>query len=136
MPVTVQAFRGATVLTPTRVTTRPNFAKVAMRTSRPANLQSEFLSPVAALKGLCMSFSRECGLWAGRLLAAAAGQHPHAAARLMPATQAAPLLLPCRTGAGARQAGFPQHWHAAHRGALAAWAFTACQPVASADEWC
>lgn len=58
----VQAFRSAPgrVTTLTRVTApRTNFAKVAMRPRAPANLQSEFLSPVAALKGLCSSFSRE-----------------------------------------------------------------------------
>jgi hypothetical protein len=30
-----------------------------LRASRPAQLQSEFLSPVASLKGLCASFTRE-----------------------------------------------------------------------------
>ncbi len=60
MTVKVQAFRGATVVAPTRVTMpRTNFVKVAMRTQRPANLQTDFLSPVAGMKGLCISFSRE-----------------------------------------------------------------------------
>jgi hypothetical protein len=63
MTFKVQAFRGATVKAPTRVTMpRTSFAKVSMRQQRPANLQSEFLSPVAALKGFCMSFTRK---WMG-----------------------------------------------------------------------
>lgn len=36
---------------------RHNVAKVPMRVSRPATLQTEFLSAGAALKGLCASFA-------------------------------------------------------------------------------
>lgn len=54
-----QAFR-ATVAGPTRVTMpRPAFAKAPMRVSRPAQLQSQFLAPVASIKGLCATFARE-----------------------------------------------------------------------------
>lgn len=56
-----QAFR-ATVAGPTRVTMpRPAFPKAPVSVSRPAQLQSQFLAPVASIKGLCMSFAREFG---------------------------------------------------------------------------
>lgn len=35
--------------------------RLAIRSSRPQQLQSEFLAPVAGLKGLCASFARKRG---------------------------------------------------------------------------
>lgn len=59
MAVRTQAFQ-ATFAQTTRVTMpRTAFAKAPLRMSRPAQLQSEFLSPVASLKGLCASFTRK-----------------------------------------------------------------------------
>lgn len=59
MAVRAQAFK-APVAQTTRVTMpRTAFAKAPLRMSRPAQLQSEFLSPVASLKGLCASFTRK-----------------------------------------------------------------------------
>ena len=59
MSVRTQAFR-APVATATRVTMpRTAFAKAPLRASRPAQLQSEFISPIASIKGLCASFTRE-----------------------------------------------------------------------------
>ena len=39
---------------------RPAFATAPLRVSRPQQLQSSFLPPVAELKGMATSFAREC----------------------------------------------------------------------------
>ena len=59
MAVRTQAFQ-ANVAKNVRVTMpRTAFAKAPLRASRPVQLQSEFIAPVASIKGLCMSFARE-----------------------------------------------------------------------------
>jgi hypothetical protein len=61
MSMRVQTMRASTMRA-TRVTIpRSNFPKAPIRASRPATLQTEFLSAGAALKGLCASFA---GTWA------------------------------------------------------------------------
>lgn len=53
----------------------PRTQRVAtLRSSRPAQLQSEFLAPVAAIKGLCASFARELSVGGGGLLLPAPSQ--------------------------------------------------------------
>lgn len=73
-------------MAPARVTApRTSLAKVSFRASRPAQLQSEFLAPVAALKGLCTTFTRERGRLTARRGRRSAGtgwrwaEGPHAA---------------------------------------------------------
>jgi large subunit ribosomal protein L34 len=57
MPV-LQAARFAAVAGPSRVTLpRPKFAAAPLRVARPQQLQTAFLAPGAALKGLCATFA-------------------------------------------------------------------------------
>jgi hypothetical protein len=58
MAVRVQAFRGAPTLAPKRIIVpKAPLTYVPVKQVRPAMLQSEFISPVASIKGLCSSFT-------------------------------------------------------------------------------
>lgn len=59
MALRMQAVRAATVAAPSRVAFPRTQQVRPLKTARPALLQSEFLKPVAALKGLCMTFASE-----------------------------------------------------------------------------
>ena len=60
MAIRARAFISAPTAVPARVIiSRPHLAKYNVKTLKPANLQSEFTSPVASLKDLCTNFARE-----------------------------------------------------------------------------